>query len=101
MLPSLVFINGSDKEELSSALEYIEKTEALYLNAGEVLEILKKKGAPQLVGIQIISLLINIIWKNADKDVIFLNDFPTLPEEFVLLQDKTRGFSLFADCLKP
>lgn len=47
------------------------------------------------------SLLVNIIWSNAARERIFLTGFPTRHEEFVMIRDKTRGISLFADCCKP
>ena len=51
----------------------------------DLLEILKRKGLPALGGVEMIGLLINVIWKNADKDVIFLSGYPTRPDEFSLL----------------
>ena len=99
ILPSLVFINSNNKEEMAGALEYVEKSDSILLDMPDLTEVLKRKGITNIMGLQLISLLVNIIWKNADKDIIFFSTYPTKPEEFSLLQDKTRSFSLFADCV--
>ena len=64
LLPTLIFVNGEDKEEIAGALDYIEKTESLLLSANEIADILKKKGLPEASGIMLLGLLVNIIWKN-------------------------------------
>ena len=51
LLPCLIFINASNKEECAGAMEYIEKNDAILLDTPDLVEILKRKGLPALSGI--------------------------------------------------
>lgn len=48
---------------------------------------------------ELLHTLAIIVWRNINRKQIFFIDYPSKTEEFFIIKDKTRSFSLFADCL--
>lgn len=99
LLPELIYVNSSSQAEKQAVVDYVHSSEGLLLNINEIQEVWKKKQFPPKNEMELIHTLAIIVWRNIDRKQIFFTDYPSKPQDFFILKDKTRSFTLFADCL--
>lgn len=99
--PELVYVNVHDGEEREGVRKFIEQADALLLNIFEIQTVWRRKPTKLKADAEKLELLVQTVFRNFTRPEVYFTDYPWKPEEFMLLEKRTRPFKLFADCLKP